>query len=32
MIMLLIGLVGSAVYGWWSHRKAASHKTATPKA
>ncbi len=32
MIMLLIGLVGSAVYGWWTHRKAAAGKVAPPKA
>ena len=32
MIVLLIGLVGSAVYGWWTHRKAAVGKAASPKA
>jgi hypothetical protein len=30
MIILLIGLVGSAVYGWWTHRKASSNTS--PKA
>jgi hypothetical protein len=23
MITLLIGVLGSAVYGWWNHRRAA---------
>ena len=27
MITLLIGLVGSAVYGWWHRRKASSDTT-----
>ena len=32
MIIMLIGLVGSAVYGWWPHRKAAAGKAVFPKA
>jgi hypothetical protein len=27
MIILLIGIVGSAVYGWWTHRKTAAGKS-----
>jgi len=32
MIMLLIGLLGSAIYGLWSHRNAASDKATSTKA
>jgi hypothetical protein len=32
MIIMLIGLVGSAIYGWWTHRKDAAGKSASPKA
>jgi hypothetical protein len=28
MIILLIGVVGTAIYGWWTHRKTASGKSA----
>ena len=30
MILILAGLVGSAIYGWWTHRKAS--KALSPKA